>query len=557
MSPTKRIAIIGAGPSGLTAIKCCKEVGFEPVCYERNGDPGGLWRYHDEDIEGVASVMKTTIINTGKEHSAFSDFPPPIEYPNFMHNSKMYSYFMMYAEEFDLLRHIRYHLEVVKVERTKDHDETGRWVVSVRSSKTEAVTKEEFDAVLVCIGHHVYPKIPTFPGQEKFRGHITHSHSVKSCEQFSGKRVVVVGIGNSGVDAAVDCTFAAKKVYLSTRRGSWIFSRVGKNGRPYDMDFDSRKKRLMSSFKSLDSISDEIEKNLNSRFDHEAYKLKPKHRAISAHPTVNDALPNCVLSGRIVIKGDIKRFEKDGIVFADEDEVTEADVIILATGYIIKFPFLDEIVRFDDNKVSLYKYAIPPNLKHPTLALVGLIQPLGPIFPISEMQCRWFAQILLGNLKLPSLNDMMKEINAKNESNRKRYIESTRHTIQVDWIPFMDELASQIGAKPNLFKLALTDPKLFSACFNGPCLPYQYRLQGPYAWSGARDALLNYEKRVFAPLNSEGKSIPNSYDRRARKYLLVTTILMVGVFVRNFSGFINIFTNNRIFDVITHNFIPS
>lgn len=100
----------------------------------------------------------------------------------------------------------------MKVEPTADHEETGRWVVTVKSSQTEAVTKEEYDAVLVCIGHHVYPKMPTFPGQDKFKGTIMHSHSVKSCEPFNGKNVVVVGIGNSGVDAAVDCTFFAKSV---------------------------------------------------------------------------------------------------------------------------------------------------------------------------------------------------------------------------------------------------------------------------------------------------------------------------------------------------------
>lgn len=101
---------------------------------------------------------------------------------------------------------------MVKVEPTKDHDITGRWIVSVRSSQTEAISKEEFDGVMVCIGHHVFPKIPTFPGQEKFRGTIVHSHSVKSADQFSDKRVVVVGIGNSGVDAAVDCSHVAQAV---------------------------------------------------------------------------------------------------------------------------------------------------------------------------------------------------------------------------------------------------------------------------------------------------------------------------------------------------------
>lgn len=107
MPPLKRVAVIGAGPAGLAAIKSLKEEGFEPVCYERNDATGGLWRYHDDDIEGVASVMKTTVINTSKEMSAFSDFPPPKEFPNFMHHSMMHRYFMSYAEHFDLLRHIR------------------------------------------------------------------------------------------------------------------------------------------------------------------------------------------------------------------------------------------------------------------------------------------------------------------------------------------------------------------------------------------------------------------------------------------------------------------
>lgn len=274
-----------------------------------------------------------------------------------------------------------------------------------------------------------------------------------------------------------------------------------------------------------------IENELNEKFDHEAYKLKPKHRVLSAHPTMNDFLPNLILSGRIVVKGDIKTFVEDGIVFDGEKEVTEADVVILATGYLIKFPFLGDLVRIEENKVSLYKYAIPPTLEHPTLAIVGLIQPLGPIFPISEMQCRWFAQLLLGNIKLPSPKGMMKDIQIKNDLNAKRYVGSTRHTIQVDWVPFMDELASLFGAKPNMLKMAVTDPKLFSVCFNGTCLPYQYRLQGPFAWSGARDALLNYEQRVFAALNSEGKVISKpqegGYGKLIFFVLFVSSIAVV------------------------------
>lgn len=125
------------------------------------------------------------------------------------------------------IRLFRCNAEVIKVDPTIDHDSTGRWTLSIKSSHTEAVTKEDFDAVLVCIGHHVYPKIPKFPGQEKFKGIIMHTHSLKSCENFKGKDVVVVGIGNSAVDAAVDCTFHAKSVSkLLSSKATIIFENL-------------------------------------------------------------------------------------------------------------------------------------------------------------------------------------------------------------------------------------------------------------------------------------------------------------------------------------------
>ncbi len=92
--PKLRIGIIGAGATGMTATKACLEEGFDVVVFERSDFTGGLWRYHDEDIDGIASVMKSTIINTSKEMTAFSDFPPPREFPNFMHNTKMVNKFL-------------------------------------------------------------------------------------------------------------------------------------------------------------------------------------------------------------------------------------------------------------------------------------------------------------------------------------------------------------------------------------------------------------------------------------------------------------------------------
>jgi len=121
----------------------------------------------------------------------------------------------------------------------------------------------------------------------------------------------------------------------------------------------------------------------------------------------------------------------------------------------------------------------PTNLSHPkTLAIIGLVQPTGAVFPISEMQSRCFALLIKNKLQLPNRDKMIKDVNRRKKLIKKRDYDYERHVIQVDWIPFMDELANIIGVKPNLFKYFFTDPKLWNALYFGPCIPYQYRLNG-------------------------------------------------------------------------------
>lgn len=290
------------------------------------------------------------------------------------------------------------------------------------------------------------------------------------------------------------------------------------------MDWGSRKKSFIASIMPFIYVCDSTESLLNNNFDHEVYNVKPKNRVLSSHPTINDFLPGYILSGRIIIKKDIDRLEKEGVVFVGDHKVTEVDAIILATGHIIKFPFLGDIVPVEDNKVDLYKFIIPP--KHPTMSLIGLIQSVGgPFYPIGEMQSRWFCQIVLGNLELPTERAMQKEVIKRRNENCKRYTNTTRHTVQIDWILYMDELSSEISAKPNLLKMAALDAKLFLACFNGPCLPYQFRLQGPHSWPGARSAILKYEERIFSCLNSGGKTISQNEENVLNKLYLLAFIV--------------------------------
>ncbi|XP_074603122.1 flavin-containing monooxygenase 5-like [Brevipalpus obovatus] len=515
LSKTKKICVIGAGASGINAIKECRDEGFDVVCYEQSNFLGGLWKYRDDDVDGLASVMRSTIINSSKEMSSYSDFPPPPEFPNYMHNTLMHEYFERYAEHFGVRPFIKFEHKVLKLEPNDDYDQTGRWHATVENLRTKEVSVDIFDGVMVCTGHHVKPMSAQFKGQEKFKGKIIHTHSYKKPTPFENQTVCVVGVGNSGGDAAVELSMFCKKVYLSTRRGVWMLWRVGPRGRPFDSEYITRFLFTLMSYVPMWILNAVVEYYLNNRFDHGRYRIKPKHRVFSQHPMVNDALPNRILSGTVVVKGDIQEFTEDGIIFQGDTQVTQCDAVILATGYEVSFPFLSKSILWtENNQVELYKYMFPPKLKHPhTLAAIGLIQAVGPAIPISEIQSRWFAQLMKGTSKLPSVDAMMKDIENKRKEMERRYFKGPRHTMQIDWVTFMDEIASQYGAKPNLWKYFFIDPVFWYKLFFGPCLPYQYRLKGPHAWDGAREAIMNLEERIDAAFRTRKcREYVNGYD---------------------------------------------
>ncbi|NWH50466.1 FMO5 monooxygenase, partial [Fregata magnificens] len=503
----QQVAIIGAGVSGLCALKCCLDEGLVPTCFERSRDIGGLWRFEEHPEDGRASIYRSVTVNTSKEMMSFSDFPIPEDFPNYLHNSKIMEYFRMYAQRFDLLRHIRFRTSVWHVAKRPDFATTGQWeVVTESEGKQEAAV---FDAVLVCTGHHTKVHLPlsAFPGLEKFEGWYLHSRDYKSLQSFWGKRVVVVGIGNSGTDIAVELSHAAKKVFLSTKRGTWVLHRVADGGYPFDFSYVSRFMQLLYSLLPHNVSSFFVERKLNARFNHALYGLQPQHRVFDQHPTINDDLPNCIISGRVTVKPNVQEFTETSAIFEDGTR-EDIDAVVFATGYSFSFPFLEGCVKVVENEIPLYKFVFPPDLEKPTLAFIGLIQPLGAIMPISELQCRWATRVFKGLHDLPPYANMLADITQTKEKMAKRYVRSQRHTIQVDYIPYMDELAHQMGVKPNLLALFLTDPKLALEVVFGPCTPYQYRLRGPGKWAGAREAILTQWQRVVRPLQTTARDRP-------------------------------------------------
>ncbi|KFQ18147.1 Dimethylaniline monooxygenase [N-oxide-forming] 5, partial [Merops nubicus] len=335
----------------------------------------------------------------------------------------------------------------------------------------------------------------SLPGLEKFEGWYLHSRDYKSPHSFAGKQVVVVGTGNSGVDITVELSHAAKQVFLSTKRGTWVLHRVAEGGYPFDISYLTRSMQLLYSLLPRNALSFLLERRLNARFNHALYSLQPQHRVLDQHLTINDDLPNRIISGRVVVKPNIQEFTETSAIFEDGTR-EEIDAVVFATGYSFSFPFLEGCVKVVENQIPLYKFMFPPDLEKPTLAFIGFVQPAGPLMPISELQCRWATRIFKGLHILPPPANMLADIAQAKENMAKRYVKSQRHTIQVDYIPYMDELASQVGVKPNLLALFLTDPRLALEVFFGPCTPYQYRLRGPGHWAGAREAILTQQQRV-------------------------------------------------------------
>uniref|UniRef100_A0A0K0ETL1 Flavin-containing monooxygenase n=1 Tax=Strongyloides stercoralis TaxID=6248 RepID=A0A0K0ETL1_STRER len=512
----KKVAIIGAGASGLTSARHALLNNYYPVIFESNNTIGGLWKYKPEKSDD-ASVMKTTVINTSKEMTAFSDFPPSKMSANFMHNTEMYQYLEDYANEYDLIKYVKFNHKVKSICRHENYNNTGDWVVTYIDNN-EINKSEIFNCVLLCTGHHKIPNWPEpFPGQDKFKGKISHAHNYKDHRGYEDKVVVVVGIGNSGGDIAVELSRISKSVNLVTRRGTWVFNRIFDYGIPFDIVLNRRFLFALKNYTPDWLNNTVIESKLTKRFDHKIYGLQPKHRVFGAHPTVNDELPNRLACGTIKIKPNIKCFGETSITFEDGTIIQNVDEVIFCTGYNFEFTIIEDgkLIPVIDNNCNLYKYMYPLETKnYNNLAIIGLIQPYGSIMPISEIQARLFYEVLNGNVLLPSKKEMMIDIENKKKLMRQRYYKSKRHTIQVDYMDYMDEIAEMIKCKPNPIDYIFKDFKLFYALLFGPNVPYAYRLKGPHPWKNARNVLLTINDRTIYPTFSARKVDVNEFSRK-------------------------------------------
>lgn len=417
-----KVCIIGAGSSGIVAAKTLKEHNIPFDCFELGSGIGGNWRYNNDN--GRSAAYTSLHIDTSKDRMAFSDFPMPADYPNYPHHTQILRYFEAYADHFGLLPHITFRTCVEDVSPAPE----GGYNITTSHVDTGTRQTRHYRAVLVCNGHHWNPKIPQFPGT--FNGRILHSRQYRSPKEMDGQNVLVIGIGNSGVDISCEVCRLAAKTYLSTRRSAHIIPRYIL-GRPTDKwasPFSSRLPFALQRFLYRILLFLAVGNQQNYGIP------KPDHPILSAHPTMSAELLNLVANGTITIKPNIAELAGDKVRFTDGTEAP-IDTIIYATGYTITFPFFQPgFIQFQDNQFPLYHKVVHSN--HPGLYFIGLIQPLGPIMPLAEVQSTWVAKLLTGKCRLPDATTMQREIAKEQATLRNRYVDSTRHTIQVDLFPY-------------------------------------------------------------------------------------------------------------------------
>ena len=195
----KRVCVIGAGPSGITAAKNLLDEGHDVVVYDFGSDVGGNWVFSEE--VGHSSVFETTHIISSRTLSQYADFPMPLDYPDYPSHKNLAAYFQSYSRHFNLYPHIKFNTLVQHCEPINQ----DKWKVTVEQNGI--IQEDIFDALAVCNGHHWLPRMPNYPGS--FEGEFIHSHEVKKFSHFTNKKVLVIGGGNSACDVAVESSRVA------------------------------------------------------------------------------------------------------------------------------------------------------------------------------------------------------------------------------------------------------------------------------------------------------------------------------------------------------------
>lgn len=428
-SSPQRWCVIGAGPSGLTSLKNLLDAGIVTECLEREAVLGGNWAF------GTTSsrVFASTRLISSKTLTAFHDFPMPQEWPAYPDHRHCLDYLHQYADHFGLKQHITFNTAVsaiVPVTNTAGHRQG--WKISLGDGSCRY-----YAGIVIASGHNHVPRWPQIPGE--FTGTLLHAADYKSPTvpvDLTGKRVLVIGGGNSGSDIAVDVSRQASLTLHSTRRAYHIVPRMVL-GRPADLRVERLLKmgaplwlrRLISQRAIARTIGLPATHGLPT----------PDHQLWETHPVINDSLYEQIDTGSLTPMPDLLRVAGGSVEFTNGQR-KEIDVIIAATGYKLTFPGIaSEILNSHEGLPQLHLHLLHPACTD--LAVVGMIQPDSGQWGITDLQAQVVARMILAERFAPRAHNWLhRQKQRKPKLSEVHYLDSPRHALEVEHFRYTQEL---------------------------------------------------------------------------------------------------------------------
>lgn len=421
MTNPGRVCIVGAGPAGLSAARALRRLGIPYDQYERHTDVGGIW---DLDNPGTPMYESAHFISSRKT-SGFFDFPMPAAFPDYPRNRQILAYTRDFAAAYGLRAAIRFGAGVEAVEPAGEG-----WAVTLADG-----TRHDYRAVICATGNTWTPRSPVHDGE--FTGEIRHSSTYRDPREFRGKRVLVVGLGNSGADIACDAATSAAAAFVSVRRGYHV---IPKHifGIPSD-EFSQRGPQLPLWLKR--PVFRALLRLLQG--DLTRYGLPtPDHRLFETHPLLNSQLIHHLQHGDVAIRPDIARLAGSRVRFTDGSS-EEIDLILHATGYDWAIPYADKYFSWQDGRPDLYLTAF--NREHRNLLGLGYLETNSSAYTLFDHISNLLAQYLHDQEHNPARAARFDQLIATDRpdlSGGIHFVDSPRHRSYVDADTYRAHLAT-------------------------------------------------------------------------------------------------------------------
>lgn len=421
----KSIGIIGAGAAGLCGAKHMLEAGFDVTVYEIGSHPGGMWVYNNDNQR--SSAYRTLHINTARDLTNFSDlkFDPSVQ--PFPSHWDMAKYLKTYADRFGVTPHIRFNTRIVDVKPAPAYTpEKPRWVLT-----TDTGEVIEHDTVIAATGHLTKPlEVDQF--KNGFKGEYLHSHDYKEPAPFVGKRVCVVGVGNSALDIASDLAMTSSRTVMVARSSALIIPKL-LFGRPFWDTIQPFYKPWIPA-----AVRNRVLRFLVYIVQGRMTELGFPTTSRKVHATSNANIVNHIHYRRVEVKQGITQIDGKMITFADGTK-EEFDTLIGATGYLIDLDFIKpDVLPLKDNSLDLYMRIVPPDWRG--LYFLAFFNSDTALNWICEGQTRWIREFELGRAVLPSREGMLAEIRERREKTLRDFKDTPRHTIEVEHLPYFADL---------------------------------------------------------------------------------------------------------------------